>query len=508
MRVIYILFAAFLFAGCAEENAVRTHSGMLSGTEVSDVRVFKGIPYAAPPVDELRWQPPQPVEPWSGVRTADSFAASCMQDPPPPGSFYQLEFFEVVEPMSEDCLYLNVWTPAAAAGEKRPVIVWIHGGAFRQGSGSMSTFDGTGLATKGLVVVTINYRLGVFGLLAHPELTAESPHHASGNYGLLDQLAALEWVRRSIEAFGGDADNVTIVGQSAGAASINQLMASPLAVGLFQKAILQSGSAFAFGGSPDLATAEQSGVEFAETIGAPSLAALRALPADTVHVRGRRASVSTVVDGFVLEDDARTVFNEGRQVAVPMLTGSTADEGTPMFGPGMTTEAYREMAARNYGDEAERYLDLYPAASDEDAGLMFGAAFADRLAWGAHTLARLHAQSTGEDVFVYYFTRIPPGRDSDRYRSYHSAELVYVFDTLEAVNRPWTSVDRRIADQMSSYWANFATTGNPNGNDLPEWPAYDASTPRVLEIGDRVEVTSVLDPEILRFYDDRLRESE
>lgn len=483
---------------------------MVAGLADSKVRIFRGIPYAAPPVADRRWQPPHPAPSWDGVRAAEAFGPTCMQDPPPPGSFYQLEFFEEIEPMSEDCLYLNVWTAAAAAEERRPVMMWIHGGAFRQGSGSTPSFEGTSLAEKGVVLVTINYRLGVFGLMAHPDLTAESPNRASGNYGLLDQVAALRWIQRNIASFGGDPSNVTIFGQSSGAASVNQLMASPLAHGLFHRAILQSGSSFAFGEEPELEDAEQTGVTFADAVGASSALALRALPADTVHARGRAFGFAPNVDGYFLEDGVRAVFREGHQAAVPVLTGATSDEGTPMYGPGLTAERYREMTLRNYGDAADRYLSLYPAGSDVEAGRSFSDAFADRLAWGAHTLARLHTGHdagihTGNDVYAYIFSRIPPGRDPDRYRAYHSAELVYVFDALNAVNRPWTSVDRQLADQMSSYWAHFAATGNPNGGDLPPWPAYDPSARDVLEFGDTVRATTLLEDDVLGFYDDRLR---
>lgn len=505
--VRYVLFTALAVVLVADASAqlpdiIRIESGLISGVDAvdSEVRVFKGIPYAAPPVGDLRWHAPHPPEEWSGVQTANAFGSTCMQDPPPPGSFYQLEFFEQIEPMSEDCLYLNVWTAATSADELRPVMMWIHGGAFRQGSGSMPSFDGTTLAKKGVVLVTVNYRLGVFGLLAHPDLTAETLHRASGNYGLLDQIAALQWIRRNIAAFGGNPSNVTIFGQSAGAASVNQLMASPLADGLFHKAVLQSGSAFAFGESPSLETAEQTGLDFARSLEASSLYALRALPADTLHARARQVGFSPNVDGYVLEDHVRTVFVEGRQAAVPVLAGSTSDEGTPMFGPGLTAEVFRERSSSTYGEDVERYLSLYPAHSDEQAGRSFSDAFSDRLAWGAHTLARLHEHA---DVFLYRFSRVPPGRDPDRYRAYHSAELVYVFDALDAVDRPWTPIDRRIADQMSTYWANFAATGNPNGSGLPEWPVYDAATRIGMEIGDERQPAVILDGDVVDFYDDR-----
>ena len=509
MLSIAALAAVLLVADASAQlpDTIRIDGGLITNPHISERGVlnFRGIPYAAAPVGALRWQAPHPADPWAGARRADTFGATCMQEPPPPGSFYQLEFFEEIEPMEEDCLFLNVWTAAGSADERRPVMMWIHGGAFRQGSGSMPSFDGTTLAEKGVVLVTINYRLGVFGLMAHPDLTAESQYGASGNYGMLDQLAALQWIRRNIARFGGDPDNVTIFGQSAGAASVNMLMASPLAEGLFHRAILQSGSSFAFGGEPPLEEAEKTGVRFASDLGAGSVSALRALPADTLQARGRTFPFSANVDGFFLNDDVESVFRAGRQARVPIITGATSDEGSPMYGPGLTAEVYRETAARNYGDDAERYLSLYPAPSDAEAGRSFSDAFADRLAWGSHTLASLHSH---DDVYVYLFSRVPPGRDSERYRSYHSAELVYVFDALDAVDRPWTALDRELADRMSSYWALFAASGNPNGQDLPVWPIYDAESMEVMEFGEAIRTTRLLDPAVVQFYDERALSEE
>lgn len=497
---LLLIMATAEDAGAQLSEPVRTGSGLVSGTTSEhdeSVAVFKGIPFAAPPVGALRWRPPRPPVEWDSVYVAASFRPTCMQDPPPAGSFYQLEFYEEPEPMSEDCLYLNVWTAASSGAELRPVMLWIHGGAFRQGSGSMPSFDGTALAATGAVVVTTNYRLGAFGLLAHPDLTAESPHGASGNYGLLDQVAALDWIRQNIRAFGGDPNNVTVFGQSSGAANVNELMASPLARHLFHKAILQSGSSFAFGESPELANAERTGIDFGERLGAPSIYALRELPADTILVHGRSFGFSPNVDGYFLETDVRTVFSENRQADVPVMVGSTADEGSPMYGPGFTAEIYRRMAERNYGEEAERYLSLYPASGDDDAGRMFSNAFADRLAWGAHKLASVHSR----DAYVFLFSRTPPGRRSERYRAYHSAEIVYVFDALGAVDRPWSDADRRLADLMSTYWVNFAKTGDPNGVGLPEWPRYDPDDRMVLDLGEEIRSRVALKDEALRFFD-------
>lgn len=490
----------------ALSDTVRVETGMLVGrhNEGTGVRAFKGVPYAQPPAGPLRWRAPRRIEPWEGVANARAFASTCMQDPPPEDSFYRLEFFENVEPMSEDCLYLNVWTAARSTNERRPVMMWIHGGAFRQGSGSTPSFDGESLAKKGVVVVTTNYRLGAFGLLAHPDLSLEADYGASGNYGLLDQIAALQWIHRNIASFGGDPEKVTLFGQSSGASSVNALMTSPLAAGTFHRAILQSGSSFAFGRNPTLEEAEQTGEEFAIAADARSARALRNLPADTVLARGRSFGFRPNVDGYVLPGDVRRMFREVRQANVALLAGATSHEGTTLFGPGLTAEVYRDLVGRRYGDDADHFLELYPAATDEEAKRMFNAGFRDEILWGAHTVARLHTKNTSAPSYLYYFTRVPPGRDGARYGAYHSSELVYVFDNLEAVDRPWTTADRWIADRMATYWTNFADSGNPNGDELPLWPVYDASNRQVLAIGDTLSTLRVLDPDVVSFYNDRL----
>lgn len=502
------LLIVFL-AGCEAERPLSTRvtvsEGTLRGENGRDpaVRVFRGIPYAAPPIDSLRWRPPQPPTGWEGERDATEFAATCMQVLPPEGSFYQIEFFPEVEPMSEDCLYLNVWTAAESPSAQLPVMVWIHGGAFIQGSGSMPSFDGEGLAKKDVVVVTINYRLGVFGLLAHPDLTEEADYAASGNYGILDQIAALQWVQENIAAFGGDPGNVTIFGQSAGAASINVLLASPLARGLFHRAILQSGSAYAFGRSTPLPEAEQSGVEFAETAGAASIRELRRLSTDSLLAVSRSVPTSVNVDGWLIPEPVDVIMERGNQHDVSILAGSTADEGTAIVGPDLTASRFRELTRQNYGEDADSYLALYPATSDEQAQESFNASFSNRLAWGAEKLAEVHTRTGSRDAYLYLLSHEPPGRDQDRYGAFHSSDLVYVFSSLHAVDRPWQPADSALAEVVSSYWANFAATGDPNGGDLPPWPAYDPEQRQAMELGDYVGPRRLLSPDIQQFLDDR-----
>src|SRR6266850_2687529 len=342
----------------ATNDSIRVDGGLISGTTVDGVRSFKGVPFAAPPVGDLRWKPPQPVLAWQGVRQADNFGPICPQSPYPSGSMY----YSPPQTQSEDCLYLNVWT-AAKVGDKRPVMVWIHGGALTRGSGSNAAYDGTALAKKGVVLVTINYRLGPLGYLAHPELTSESPQHSSGNYGVLDQIAALKWVQKNIAAFGGDANRVTIFGESAGSWSVNALVASPLARGLFHRAIGESGGSFGPGtylreDRNALPSAERIGVAFAKAAGADSIKALRALPADKIvevfnnDPEGKKFRTQPNVDGWVLPDEIRNIFAKGKQNDVPVIVGSNGNEMTTLTVPATvpkTIEDYRKRIEPLYG---------------------------------------------------------------------------------------------------------------------------------------------------------------
>jgi para-nitrobenzyl esterase len=479
-------------ASAALHKPVQTAKGALQGAPGKDpaVTVFRGVPYAAPPIGNLRWKSPQPVHSWAGIRRAESFGNICVQNPLKPGSFYQVEFYESPEPMSEDCLYLNVWTAASSASEKRPVMVWLHGGGFVEGSGSLPSFNGEHLASKGVVLVTINYRLGVFGFLAHPELTAEDPHHSSGNYGMLDQLEALKWVKANIQNFGGNPENVTIFGQSAGASSVLNLCASALARGYFRRAIVQSGG---FMPAADLKSAEETGVNFSKRMGVASVAELRSKPAAELQriaippPNGSGANVSRfwpIVDGYFLTTAPREVFRAGEENTHSLLAGSNANEGTTFIPPTLTEKQWRSQIKTRYGARAEEYFKLYPASSDHEAWEQATNAVRDLMARTALDVARFEK---GQKTFIYYFDRRPPGHDSDHYGAYHSAELVYVFDNLDSVKRPWTETDRRLADAMSSYWVNFAKAGDPNHAGLPYWPAFGATPARGLGLGAQVK---------------------
>jgi para-nitrobenzyl esterase len=522
---VLLSLVALVAAGCSppvDEQAdatltdlVTLASGSVRGmspTGSDGVLVFKGIPYAAPPLGELRWQPPRPVAPWQGELAAASFSKHCWQPQRSPESFYGGPPIE----RSEDCLYLNVWTAAEQADEARPVMVWIHGGGLVTGSGASPWYDGAALAGKGAVVVTINYRLGVLGFLAHPVLTAESEHRSSGNYGLLDQVAALEWVRDNIAAFGGDPGNVTIFGESAGSWSVNYMVATPLAKGLFHRAIGQSGGNFAVMAALEAAegqvaaSAEEVGQRFLQDLGfddTATAADLRNKPAEEIYealADGARFSARGNVDGWVYPEQIYSIFANGRQNDVPIMVGSNGDEGTALWG-GFAPETaadHRSRVEARFGDFADEVLAVYPAAADSDARDASLAMQADdTFAWQMRTWARL-TENVSSPAYLYYFSRVPPGPEAETYGSYHAAEIPYAFDNL-ALGRAhtWEQTDHDLADLMSTYWLNFATSGDPNGPDLPEWPAYSSAADEAIELGDEVRVVTGLKREQLDVLD-------
>ena len=492
-------------------DAVAIGGGLVTSTPTS-VRSYLGIPYAAPPVGNLRWKPPQPVGAWDGVKHADKPGPACIQPARGPRSLFPDPF----EERSEDCLYLNVWT-TAHGGDTQPVMVWFHGGGWNTGSGMSYTADGAPLAKKGVVLVTVNYRLGVFGSLAHPELTAESPHHASGNYGFLDQQAALGWVQNNISAFGGDPARVTIFGESAGSWSVNVLVASPLSEGLFHRGIGQSGGRFE--PAPHLTEAryglesgEQLGLDFAEAVGATSLADLRALTPDQlleVTFRGQE-----IVDGWVLPDDVRTIFAQGRQNHVPVIVGSNGSEATALLNPAWpeTLADYRAHVRTEYGDQAGAFDAVYPVEDVEDIpAAMYGPRRDSRFALPMRSWARATAAAGHVPAYLYEFSYVPPHPWSADLGAYHTSEIPYVFDhiTTSRVSASWYVRERdyRLADVMSRYWVNFATTGDPNGEGLPTWEPYDLATEPYLDFGEDVQLSNGLLKEQLDFFE-RLQESQ
>ena len=486
-------------------DQVRVEQGLLSGVAGASagVRVFKGIPFAAAPVGDLRWLAPQPPTPWTGVRAADKPSANCMQRAANGGAFPPYGGDRSATTMSEDCLYLNVYTAAVSAAAKQPVMVWIHGGAWTSGAGVI--YQGEDLARKGVVVVTVNYRLGVFGFLAHPELTKESAHHSSGNYALLDQIAALRWVSKNIAAFGGDPSRVTIFGESAGSWSVHNLVGSPLAKGLFHRAIGESGARFSI--TTTLAEAEQAGVKFAESIGAPTLAALRATSADALQGAAGFQSVSNA-DGWVLPATMAEIFAAGKQNDVPVLIGSNRDEGSIFTSESTTTDNFKESTRRRFGEDADAVLKLYPASSNQEARRAQANLMRDQtFGWEMRTWARLQ-QTAKSKVFLYYFTQVPPLPNAEWLGAQHGAEIPYAMNWpngSQAANAAWTDADRKFAEQVSSYWVNFAATGDPNGKGLPAWPAYSRAAERAFELGPTIGPIPIPNAAALDLIDKRTR---
>ncbi len=509
LTLALVLWAGFV--SCTPRpttDPVKTAAGRVAGTTNAggDVRIFKGIPFAAPPVGALRWKAPQPVKPWTSVRNCTAFGPSPMQNDPAPFSMWTEEYLIPEEPIDEDCLYLNVWTGARSAAEKRPVLVWIYGGGFVSGGSAVPIYDGEAMAKKGIVFVSINYRVGVFGFFAHPELTRESGRGASGNYGLMDQVAALQWVQQNIAAFGGDPRNVTVAGQSAGAMSVNCLVASPLAKGLFGKAIAHSGASFGRN-ILTLREAEAEGENVARSLGVASLADLRKVPARELLEKAKLTR-RPIVDGYVLPEAVPAIFAAGRQNHVALLTGWNEDEGLSNS-PVKSAEEFRKWAAEEYGADAQPFLQLYPATTDAEAAVSQAKLSRDQI-FGAQNYAWANAQHEAgkAPVYVYRFTRkVPATGEYVKYGAFHTGEVPYAYDNLKFVNRPWEPVDHALAAAMSAYWANFARSGAPGGSGLPQWPAYTTGAKQIMVLGEKPAAGPLPDAPALEFLRARMREN-
>jgi para-nitrobenzyl esterase len=499
--VLILLSIAMTGMQAFAQNQVKIANGILEGTlnRATGIRSFKGIPFAQPPVGDLRWKEPQPVKNWTGVRKADHFGKNAMQK----NVFGDMMFRSAG--MSEDCLYLNVWTPAKSAKEKLPVLVYFYGGGFVAGDGSESRYDGESMAQKGIVSLTVNYRLGVFGFLAHPELSAESPHHASGDYGLLDQHAALEWVKKNIAAFGGDPNRITIAGESAGSIAVCAQMASPLSRNLIAGAIGESGGMIAptIPAIP-LAQGEKNGVAFGEKVNATSLAALRAIPAEQLLDMASKQGMppmSPTVDGYFLDKSPNDIFAEGEQAHVPLLAGWNSAEvpyQALMWGDAPTPENYLKKLKQLYNDQADEVLKLYPGATQEEVIKSATELASDRfIVYSTWKWADLAAKTGGHPVYTYVFGKPRPpmvaamgnakaglaggvikGGDSEKENkapapyvgASHASEIEYAMGNL-AGNKvyDWTPDDYKVSATMEDYFANFIKTGDPNGKGLPEW---------------------------------------
>jgi para-nitrobenzyl esterase len=482
-RLLSIAVSAFALTACATASAqtVTAPAGAVRGTTEGEIASFKGIPFAAPPVGEMRWRPPAPPARWTGTRDATRYGAACVQPTPYVQSIYSAD----IGATSEDCLTLNVWTPSTTG--KAPVMVWIHGGALVTGSSKETLYDGERLAREGVVVVTINYRLGVLGWLAHPDLSAESPHGISGNYGLMDQVAALEWVKRNIESFGGDPDNVTIAGESAGGLSVLYLMGSPLGRGLFDRAIAQSAYMIS---TPELKTArfgapsaEDAGAALSRTLQTPSLRALRGMDAQTLTDRAAAGGFATfgVIDGKVLPRQIVDAFDRGEQAQVPVLAGFNSGEirSLRMLAPPAPSSAadYERTIRARYGDMADAFLALYPSA---DVGESILATSRDALyGWTSERMTRSQT-AAGHPSFLYLFDHAYPATEAANLHAFHASELPYMFGTLDRTPPRWPKVpdtagERRLSDAMVGYWTSFVRTGQPVAVGAPDWTPYGES---------------------------------
>lgn len=483
MKSIYmwLLAAVFLLGACsvtetAITESVQVESGKISGLQNSESGVisFRGIPFAAPPVGDLRWKAPQPVNPWEGSRECITFGPSPVQAAPAPFMFWSEEFLIPKEPIGEDCLYLNVWTKAESRADSLPVIVYIYGGGFRSGGSGCAIYDGGAMAQKGVVFVSINYRVGVFGFLAHPELSAESGYGSSGNYAILDMIYALEWVQQNIDQFGGDPDNVTIAGQSAGSFAVNYLSVSPLAKGLFHKAIAQSGAAFlrsSLQPNINLEEAEQSGVAFGEALGAASIAELRSLHADSV-LKARGGMNGPFSDGYVIPESVMDAYENGLQNDIPVIAGWNRDDR--VMARALPADKFRKQVQSRFGDLADDFLAVYPANTEEEASFsQYDMSRDETFGIQAYTWAKIQTATGKSPVYLYNFDRkLPAHSPETQFGAFHSGEIVYAYDNLHTLDRPWEDIDYEIADLMSSYWVNFARTGDPNGPGLPGWKPY------------------------------------
>jgi len=479
---------------------VKTENGVLEGADESGVKTFKGVPFAAPPVGNLRWREPQPVQSWSGVRKADKFGPRAMQLP----VFGDMNFRS--DGMSEDCLYLNVWTPSKTGNEKLPVLVYFYGGGFIAGDGSEPRYDGESMARRGIVAVTVNYRLGVFGFFAHSELTKESPHHASGNYGLLDQAAALQWVQKNIAAFGGDPKKITIAGESAGSFSVSAQMASPLSKNIIAGAIGESGSLLGLNPTASLQDAEKRGADFAASLKANSLSDLRAMSADQLLKATANAGYGrfpVCVDGYFFPKSPLEIFESGEQAHVPLLVGWNSQESGYQGILGQdkpTLENYKKAVEKLYGEKSSEVLRLYNASTDEDVEQAATDLAGDRfIGFSTWKWSDIQSKTGGKPVYRYLYARPRPEmrpemgnatanlaggvtRDTSNKApkqppakgAVHSAEIEYALGNLPT-NRvyDWQPEDYKVSEIMQTFFANFIKTGNPNGLGVPQWPAIE-----------------------------------
>lgn len=498
LKLAFAALAVLSITSCTTlpPEQAKVEQGIVQGSIEDGLRVFKGIPFAAPPQGDLRWKAPQPAEKWKGIKETTAYAPAAFQGGNPPSG------------KSEDCLYLNVWTPAKSAKEKIPVLVWIYGGGFSFGSTAEPVYTGEKLANKGVVFVSIAYRVGQIGFLAHPELSAENPNQVSGNYGLMDMIAGLQWIQKNIEAFGGDPNKVTIFGESAGGIAVSMLCASPLANGLFSGAISQSGGSF---GPTRLTTypgenmktleqAEADGVAYAEQVGAASIEELRKVPADKLPLGMGMGGGWPIVDGYVIPDNQYKLYEAGKFNDTPILVGYNSDEGAS-FTRTKDPKEFTEAVQQRYGKYAEALLEAYPVtetsvpktARDLSRDAAFG--------WQTWSWARLQSKMGTSKAWLYYFDQHPDyPADSPKYGygSPHGQDVAYVFGHVGADNES----DVALSEAMVTYWTNFAKFGNPNGEGIPNWPAFSDDNPEVMYLGPTPHIGQVPSAVSLEVLDD------
>ncbi len=484
--ILFCIYATcFSFELSAQLSVIQTESGSVSGYKSGEISIFKGIPFAAPPVGDLRWKAPKPVQNWTGILKCDKFSASPMQNKPVPFMMWTEEFITPPDKLSEDCLYLNIWTPAKSPQDKLPVFVWIYGGGFSSGSAACAVYDGEEMAEKGIVFVSFNYRVGVFGFMAHPELSRESENKVSGNYGLLDQIAALKWVRKNIAAFGGDPDKVTIAGQSAGSMSVCALVASPLASGLFRGAIAESGGILNSRMLRNLSDAEKSGLDFMKKMKSENITELRNKSAEDLIAAGGSFGPNT--DGIVIPVDVMAAFRTGHFNDVPMIEGWVTGDGSLMGTQSMAPEKYKQQAVEKYGNKSEEYLELFPGNTNgqvteslKKLGLLQFAAFP----------AYLYSGFSKNKTFIYQFSHVPVDKPGfPDYGAFHTSEVPFALHTLHLWKRPWREIDFSVEKTMDNYWVNFVKNADPNGEGLPDWKPYEKTSCDIMEIGDQSKLS-------------------
>jgi len=497
---IFLLVSVHFYAQSLK--TVKVAEGTLEGVEEEGLTVFKGVPFAAPPVGELRWKAPQALKKWEGVQKADKFGPACPQ----------MSFFPTAKnDNSEDCLYLNIWTPAKSANEKLPVMVWIYGGGFAMGTTNIPSNYGDKLAKQGVILVSIAYRVGPLGFMCHPDLTAESPNKVSGNYGLLDQIAGLKWVQKNIAAFGGDPSKVTIFGESAGGISVSMLCASPLTKGLFRAAISESGGSFGpvketrvIGGTPTLKGGEKQGVEFAKRMGVNSLAELRKLdPEKWMKDPGAQmGGFWPVVDGYVITDDQYKLYEKGIYNDINVIIGTNSDEGAMFVRPSKPDD-YKKYVEQTFGKFAGDVLKLYPGNTEQETYTSQADIFRETaFAWPSWTWARLQRKTGKSNVFVYYFDQQQPQSPWMQTKlrgASHAYEVGFVFNHLD---QNATENDQKLSAIMSKYWTNFAKTGDPNGEGLPKWPLFEENKASVLNLNDNIKTIEVPNSDKLQLMDE------